>query len=50
MTFVTTPLVLEITAGAFGHLASTSSTTRGRPDVISSSEATPPEWKVRSVN
>ena len=24
MIFVTTPLVLEITAGAFGHLASTS--------------------------
>jgi hypothetical protein len=35
---------------ASGLRASNSSTTRGRPWVMSSAEATPPVWKVRMVS
>ncbi len=49
----TTPPISATTASPFGILrASKSSSTRGKPVVMSAApwEATPPVWKVRSVN
>ena len=46
----TRPAASEIGARPFGVRASKSSTTRGRPCVMSSAEATPPVWKVRIVS
>ena len=44
------PEISASMASRFGLRASNSSSTRGRPCVISFSEATPPVWKVRIVN
>ena len=47
---VTLPVISEIVALPLGFLASKTSSTLGKPWVISSSEATPPAWNVLSVN
>ena len=47
---VIVPPISEIIARPFGRLASKSSSTRGRPCVISLPDATPPAWKVRIVS
>ena len=44
------PVCSEIGERPLGDRASNSSTTRGRPCVMSSAEATPPVWKVRMVS
>ena len=49
-TFVTSPAISATEDFIFGVLASNTSSTLGRPWVISSSEATPPEWNVLIVN
>ena len=46
----TRPAASEIGERPLGERASKSSTTRGRPCVMSSAEATPPVWKVRIVS
>ena len=46
---VTVPSTVASSAWPFGLRASNSSTTRGRPCVMSA-PATPPVWKVRSVS
>jgi hypothetical protein len=47
----TMPSVLETTAGFFGERFSKTSSTRGRPCVMSPpTDATPPAWKVRIVS
>ena len=46
---VTMPETCESTAAPFGLRASNSSTTRGRPCVMSE-PATPPSWNVRMVS
>ena len=46
----TRPATSLIGETPLGERASNSSTTRGRPCVMSSAEATPPVWKVRIVS
>ena len=46
----TVPSIAEMVATPLGLRASNSSSTRGRPWVMSSAAATPPLWKVRIVS